>query len=131
MERGRVASAKKRWLKEGRTILFSDETGIYLLPALVRTWAPKGERPILREWLSQDRLSAAAALSEGGAFYFRSQTDSFDGEDVTAFLDYLLSEIPGLIGLVWDGAAIHRGEKVREWLSNGGAKRIELAILPS
>jgi transposase len=131
VERGRVALAKKRWLKEGRTILFSDETGIYLLPALVRTWAPKGERPILQQWLSRDHLSAAAAISEGGAFYFRSQSGSFDGENVTAFLDYLLSEIPGLIGLVWDGAAIHRGEKVREWLSKGGAKRIELAILPS
>ena len=131
MERGRVAFAKKRWVKEGRTILFSDETGIYLLPALIRTWAPKGERPILGEWLSRDHLSATAAISEEGAFYFRSQSDSFDGEDVTAFLDYLLSEIPGLIGLVWDGAAIHRGEKVREWLANGGAKRIELAILPS
>ena len=126
-----MACTEKKWLREGRTILFADEAAIYLLPALVRTWAPKGERPVLREWWSRDHLSAAAAVSEGGAFYFQSQREAFDGEDVTAFLDYLLGEIPGSIGLVWDGAAIHHGEKVREWLSKGGAARIELAILPA
>ncbi len=126
-----MAHAQKKWLNEGRTILFADEAAVYLLPALVRTWAPKGERPVLREWWSRDHLSAAAAISEQGAFYFQSQREAFDGEDVTAFLDYLLREIPGPIGLVWDGARIHHGEKVREWLANGGAERIELAILPA
>ena len=126
-----MAHAQKKWLREGRTILFADEAAVYLLPALVRTWAPKGERPVLREWWSRDHLSAAAAISEQGAFYFQSQREAFDGEDVTAFLDYLLREIPGPIGLVWDGARIHHGEKVREWLANGGAERIELAILPA
>jgi len=118
-------------LREGRTILFADEAAVYLLPALVRTWAPIGQRPVLGEWWSRDHLSAAAAISEGGAFYFQSQREAFDGEDVTAFLDYLLEAINGPIGLVWDGAAIHRGEKVRQWLGSGGAQRIELAILPA
>jgi transposase len=122
---------KRRWLREGRTILFADEAAIYLLPALVRTWAPRGERPILREWWTRDHMSAISAISEGGAFYFQSQREAFDGEDVTAFLDYLLREISGPIGLVWDRAAIHRAEKMREWLSKEGAQCIELAMLPA
>lgn len=131
-----MAHAQKKWLSEGRTILFADEAAVYLLPALVRTWAPKGERPVLRECWGRDHLSAASAISEAGAIYFQSQREAFDGEafdgeDVTAFLDYLLREIPGPIGLVWDGARIHHGERVREWLGSGGAARIELAIFPA
>ncbi len=126
-----MAHAQKKWLSEGRTILFADEAAVYLLPALVRTWAPKGERPALREWWSRDHLSAMAAVGEEGTFYFQSQREAFDGEDITAFLSYLLEEISGPIGLVWDGARIHHGERVRQWLSDGGAERIELVILPA
>ena len=40
MEREEVAFPEKRALKEGRTIVFCDQSGFYLLPAVVRTYAP-------------------------------------------------------------------------------------------
>jgi hypothetical protein len=33
-----------------------DQSGFYLLPTVVRTYAPIGETPILREELSRDHL---------------------------------------------------------------------------
>ena len=36
---------KKKALEEGRTIIFVDESGCYLLPFVCRTYAPKGETP--------------------------------------------------------------------------------------
>jgi len=131
VERTRVARSQKKWIGEGRTILFVDESGFYLLPCVVRSWSAVGRRPVLREWLSRDHLSAIAGISEDGQLYILEQEWAFDGEDIVGFLKYVGSQIKGLIGIVWDAASIHRGEKVREFLAEGGAKRIELMMLPA
>src|SRR5215211_6169645 len=44
---------EKRALKEGRTIVFADQSGFYLLPMVVRTYAPVGKTPILKENLTR------------------------------------------------------------------------------
>jgi hypothetical protein len=46
---------------EGKTIVFADQSGFYLLPMVVRTYAPVGKTPILKENLTRDRLSAILA----------------------------------------------------------------------
>jgi hypothetical protein len=51
-----VAFPEKRALKEGRTIVFADQSGFYLLPMVVRTYAPVGKTPILKENLTRDHL---------------------------------------------------------------------------
>jgi hypothetical protein len=51
-----MAFSEKRALKEGRTIVFADQSGFYLLPMVVGSYAPVGETPILREHLSRDHL---------------------------------------------------------------------------
>ena len=57
LERGALAFSEKGAIEEGRTILFVDQSGFYLLPTVVRTYAPIGETPILREELSREELS--------------------------------------------------------------------------
>ena len=56
-----MAFSQKRALKEGRTIVFADQWGFYVLPAVVRTYAPIGQTPLLHEQLSRDHLSVAGA----------------------------------------------------------------------
>jgi hypothetical protein len=51
-----MAVPQKRALKEGRTIVFCDQSGFYLLPMVVRTYAPVGRTPILHERLGRDHL---------------------------------------------------------------------------
>ena len=51
-----MACSEKRALKEGRTIVFADQSGFYLLPMVVRTYAPVGETPILHENFTRDHL---------------------------------------------------------------------------
>ena len=51
-----MAFSEKRALKEGRTVVFADQSGFYLLPMVVRAYAPVGETPILKEHLSRDHL---------------------------------------------------------------------------
>ncbi len=47
-----LAGVEKKAAEEGRTIVFIDESGVYLLPIVVRTDAPCGRTPILQELLS-------------------------------------------------------------------------------
>ena len=72
-----MAFPQKRALKEGRTIVFCDQSGFYLLPMVVRTYAPVGKTPILKENLSRDHLSAMSAITLEGKLYMLEQERAF------------------------------------------------------
>ena len=52
---------RQRARREGRTLVFVDESAFYLLPGRVRTYGPSGLRPILHEWQTHDHLSVMGA----------------------------------------------------------------------
>ncbi len=104
-EREAVAGAKKGALAEDRTIMFVDQSGFYLLPSVVRTYAPVGQTPILHEKLTRDHLSAISGITLEGKLLMLDQERAFKGEDVVVrFLKHALGQIPGKLLIVWDGA---------------------------
>jgi transposase len=113
------------------TILFVDESGFYPLPSVIRTYAPVGHTPIVREWYTRDHLSAISALSPEGKLYFHAQDHSMNSVDVVAFLEHLLREVPGRMIIIWDGSPIHRSRVIKEFLANGAAQRLHLERLPA
>jgi hypothetical protein len=119
LERKEVAFSQKRALKEGRTIVFADQSGFYLLPAVVRTYAPIGQTPLLHEQLSRDHLSVMSAITLEGKLYMIEQERSFKGEDAVRFLKHLMRQIEGKLLVVWDGSPIHRGRAVKDFLASG------------
>ena len=96
----------------------------------MRTYAPVGHTPILREWWTRDHLSAISALSPDGKLYFHCQDDALNSADVVAVLEHLLREVPGRMVIIWDGAPIHRSQVIRDFLANGASQRIHLERLP-
>ena len=130
LERKEVAFSQKRALKEGRTIVFCDQSGFYLLPMVVRTYAPVGKTPILKENLTRDHLSAMSAITLEGKLYMIEQERAFKGEDVVRFLKHLMRQIPGKLLIIWDGSPIHRGGAVKDFLSSGASRRLKLEQLP-
>src|SRR6476659_5260177 len=54
------ADTKKNCAKQGRTIVFIDESGVSERPHRVRTWAPRGKTPILQYSFTWNQLSAVA-----------------------------------------------------------------------
>jgi hypothetical protein len=58
-------------LADGRTVLFVDESGFYLLPMVARTYAPIGETPVLRHPLTHDHLSVIGAVGLHARLYFQ------------------------------------------------------------
>jgi transposase len=131
LARRHLARDQKGAEAQHQTILFLDESGFYPLPSVVRTYAPVGQTPILREWYTRDHLSAISAISPEGKLYFRSQDRAINSDDVVAFLEHLLREVPGRMIIIWDGAPIHRSHTIREFLTHGAAPRLHLERLPA
>ena len=107
-----------------------DQSGFYLLPCVVRTYAPVGKTPILHEHLSRDHLSVISAITLEGKLLMMEQERSFKSQDVVRFLRHLLGQIPGKLLLIWDGSPIHRGGAVKDFLSSGASRRLKLEQLP-
>jgi transposase len=116
---------------EGGTVVFVDQSGFYLLPGKVRTYAPVGQTPIIRAILSRDHRSAMGGITPEGKLYLMVQERAYRGPDVVGFLKHLARHIAGKLLVLWDGAPIHRSRIVKEYLSNGAARRIHLEQLPS
>lgn len=110
--------------------MWVDEAGFYLLPALVRTWAPVGEPAIVRAPCSYTRLNVISGMTPKGRLYMQVFDDPIHGLQVADFLKHLLRHIPGKLLIIWDGASIHRSQEVKDLLSSGAAARIHLERLP-
>jgi len=111
--------------------LFVDQSGFYLLPTVVRTYAPRGQTPVLHEQLTRDHLSVMSGITPEGKLLMIEQQRAFKGPDVVRFLKHALRQIPGKLLVVWDGSPIHRGKAVKEFLlAEGAAARLQLERLP-
>ena len=130
MAGGALAGPSKKAAEEGATILWVDESAFYLLPHLVRTWAPRGQTPRLSVKQTKDHLSAISGITPDGRLFLQVREGSYDGAAVVGFLRVLLRKLHGRVILIWDGAPIHRGQAVKDFLRGGAAKRLHLEQLP-
>lgn len=96
----------------------------------VRTYAPRGQTPILRVTLTHDHLSAIGGITEQGRLFMQMQERAYRAEDVVAFLRLLLRKISGKLLVIWDGSPIHRAKVIKTFLASGAAKRLHLERLP-
>src|SRR5215469_6470711 len=120
----------KKAEQDKATIVWVDEAGFYLLPLAVRTWAPKGQTPVLRVPLTRDHLSAISGITADGRLFMQTQDYAYRSPDVVRFLRVLLRKIHGKLLVIWDGAPIHRGQPIKDFLRQGAAKRLHLEQLP-
>jgi hypothetical protein len=124
LDRRAVASASSKAREEGRTLVWVDESAFYPLPAVARTWAPRGETPVLHAVLTRDHLSVMSGITPTGQLLLQMRERSLRGPDIVRFLQHLLRHIPGRLLVVWDGSPIRRAQVVKEFLAEGGAARI-------
>jgi transposase len=125
-----LASAKKGAVREGRTVVWVDESGFALLPAVVRSLAPRGHPPTLRFPFTRDHLSVISGITPSGQLLLSVQDHAFRSPEVVRFLQHLLQRISGKLLVIWDGAPIHRGKPIKAFLAQGAAKRLRLEQLP-
>ena len=78
-----LAGSQKKARRRGAWIVFQDESGISERPPVRRTWAPRGETPILIHAFNWKKMSISAALayrSDGrrARLYFQMRPGSYD-----------------------------------------------------
>jgi transposase len=97
----------RRARREHRVLVFEDESGFYLLPGLVRTYAPKGCTPVIREKATRDHLSVMGGMTPEGKVYTLVRQEPLNGSHRIEFLIHLRRVAGGRLLVVWDGSPIH------------------------
>lgn len=115
--------------------MFVDESGFMLQPVVRRTWAPRGQTPVLRQWDRRDRLSVISALTVAPrrrrfGVYWALHRDNIRAAAVLRFLQALARHLPHGFTLIWDRSQPHRAATVRDWLA-ARAPRIVVEWLPA
>lgn len=114
---------------ERRTLVFEDESGFYLLPGVVRTYAPEAQTPVLREKQTRDHLSVMGGMTPQGKVYTLARQESLNGLHCVEFLRHLLRVAGPRLLVIWDGSPIHRRAEVKEFVSDARGK-VWLEALP-
>jgi hypothetical protein len=124
-----LAGVKKKSRREGRTIVFIDESGLSERPTRVKTWAPKGQTPVLQYRFNWKQLSVIAGLTFWN-FSFQLRAGTFRGPQFVQFLQALAKQINGKLLVVWDGLPAHRSRVVTDFVESMDG-HIVLARLPA
>lgn len=124
-----MASAKKIAARQGRVIVFIDESGLSERPCRARTWAPRGQTPVLQYSFTWKQLSVIAGVSFW-RFYFRLHPGTIRTPQVIEFLKALQATIGKKLLIIWDRLQAHRSKLVRAHIeAQRGA--IALEFLPA
>src|SRR6516165_9260292 len=120
MEDQALAGAQKKAAREGRIIIFIDESGISERPHRVSTWAPKGQTPVLQYSFNWKQLSAVAGVSFWN-IYFKLVQGAVRAPEVVAFLKALRRHLGDRkLLIVWDRLQAHRSRLARVCREPGG-----------
>jgi transposase len=114
---------------ERRTLVFVDEAGFYLLPSVVKTYAPIALTPVLRAKLTRDHLSVMAGMTPQGRVYTLVRQESLNGSHSVEFLVHLMRVVAERLLVIWDGSPIHRRAIVEEFVADTRGK-VRLEALP-
>jgi transposase len=120
-----MAHGKKNACRRRAWLVFEDESGISQHPVVRRTWAPRGETPILTHTLNNwRRLSVAVALAfrwdgRRTRLLFQTREAAYTATGLVGFLRALKRHLRGRrVILLWDGLPAHRSRVVRAYLAH-------------
>ena len=123
MARGRMASHKKGAIEQNAILVFEDESGFSLRPSVHRTWAPRGQTPVMKHKSNWKRLSAIGAITcEAGAsgreLLLRFEDRPVNEDIVVSFVEGLKAHLGRRVVLLWDGLPSHRSTKTQEYIAS-------------
>lgn len=137
----RDAVSVRKWMQEefpsirahakeiGAQIFFLDETGIRSDATLGRTWAPKGETPIVKTYGQRQSINAISAVSPSGAFWYEVFGKTLNATRFIELLKNFIARRRRPIILVLDGHPAHRAKSVFEYVQDLKG-RLEIRFLP-
>jgi len=106
-----------------------DESGFSLIPTRIRTWAPKGQTPVVTHCYRWPKFSAISGVSTRGKLYILVRRGTIATPQVLVFLRHLLRHVRGPIILVWDNVNPHKAVAVKRFAQDN-SRRLSLEYLP-
>jgi transposase len=119
----------RRARRERRVLVFEDESGFYLLPGVVRSYAPEAQTPVLHEKQTRDHLSVMGGMTPQGKVYTLVRQEPLNGLHSSEFLLHLGHVAGTRLLVIWDGSPIHRREEVKEFVA-GTRGKVWVEALP-
>jgi transposase len=114
-------------------LVFIDECGFMLSPLVRRTWAPKGQTPIIKVMDPHSRISAIGAITispvrDRFGFQFKLLPDNsnFSGFSIVSFVESVRRRLREDMIVLWDQIPIHRSRPVAAYVDEHPDVVIEL-----
>ena len=110
-------------------IFFWDESGFRADSVHGKTWAPRGETPVVERPGQRQSMSAASAVNSKGAFWFATYEGGLSGELFVTLLKKLMFNRKRAVHLIIDGLPAHKKAIVKDYVANLQGKLV-LHFLP-
>ena len=103
-------------------LVFQDESGVSQRPPLRRTWAPRGQTPVIIHSYNWKKISICAVIAyrwdgKRTRLYFQMRSGSYATDSLIVFLKELKKHFRRqYVILIWDGLPAHKSRKMNEYL---------------
>jgi len=111
-------------------IYWGDETGISNQDQIGRSYAPRGQTPVVARSAKRVTQSMISAVSNRGLMRFMLYEGALNADGFIAFLRRLTKGAGQKVVLIVDNLKVHKAGKVQAWVENH-AHEIELFHLPA
>ena len=137
----RDPEAIERWQREtypgiaaaarqsGAEIYFWDESGFRADTVHGKTWARKGQTPVVQRPGRRQSISAASAVNAKGGFWFATYEGALTAELFIELLKAMMRGRKQPLHLVVDGLPAHKKANVREYIASTKG-RLSMHVLP-
>lgn len=137
----RDPQAIERWQREsypaiaavarehGADIYFWDESGFRADTVHGKTWAPKGQTPVVHRPGRRQSISAASAVNAKGGFWFATYEGALSAQLFVQLLQKMMKGRGKPVHLVVDGLSAHKKANVRECIESTRGK-LTMHVLP-
>ena len=121
---------KAKAKRENAIIYWGDEAGIRSDDAVGRSYARKGETPVMRATGRRFGCNMISAIANRGEMAFMVFKGGFVAAVLITFLNRLIRHCPRMIYLILDNYPVHHAALVKKWLDEH-TEKIQAIFLPS
>lgn len=115
---------------EGAEIHWGDETGLRSDDVRGRSYAPKGQTPVVRVCSNRESLSLISTVTNQGKVRWMVFGGALNAKILIRFLKRLIQDAQRKVFLILDNLRVHHAKIVREWLATQ-VEHLEVFYLPS
>ena len=135
-------AAVKKWLveqypaiarrakKEQAEIHWGDETGLSNGYQYGRSYAPRGQTPVMRVCVRKESIGLISTVTNQGQMRFMVYREAMNASTMKTFLRRLVKDLDRKVFLIIDNLKVHHSKLVTQWLEEH-KEQIEVFYLPA